>query len=106
MVEEQVSTAREAGYTLVEPAMVLMTHLSEIVRQQSSNLLTRAETERLTERVKEQDPGLVDELIPGVMSYTDVQNVLQNLLRAMSVTEPPTERGGSEFLRGGSGRGG
>ncbi|MEW8088387.1 MAG: flagellar biosynthesis protein FlhA [Candidatus Thiodiazotropha endolucinida] len=81
VVEEQVPTAREAGYTLVEPAMVLMTHLSEIVRQQSSNLLTRAETERLTERVKEQDPGLVDELIPGVMSYTDVQKVLQNLLR-------------------------
>jgi flagellar biosynthesis protein FlhA len=60
--------------------MVLLTHLSEIVRQQSSNLLTRAETERLIERVKEQDSGLVDELIPGVMSYTDVQKVLQNLL--------------------------
>jgi flagellar biosynthesis protein FlhA len=81
VVEDQVSKAREAGYTLVEPAMVLMTHLSEIVRQQSSNLLTRAETERLIERVKEQDPGLVDELIPGVMTFTDVQKVLQNLLR-------------------------
>ncbi len=81
VVEEQVSKAREAGYTLVEPAMVLMTHLSEIVRQQSWNLLTRAETERLIERVKSQDPGLVEELIPGVMSYTDIQKVLQNLLR-------------------------
>ncbi|MEJ2611292.1 MAG: flagellar biosynthesis protein FlhA [Candidatus Thiodiazotropha sp.] len=81
VVEDQVSKAREVGYTLVEPAMVLMTHLSEIVRQQSSNLLTRAETERLIERVKEQDPGLVDELIPGVMTFTDVQKVLQNLLR-------------------------
>jgi flagellar biosynthesis protein FlhA len=81
VVEDQASSARESGYTLVEPAMVLMTHLSEIVRQQSSNLLTRAETERLIEKVKEQDPGLVEELIPGVMSYTDVQKVLQNLLR-------------------------
>ncbi len=81
VVDEQISKAREAGYTLVEPAMVLMTHLSEIVRQQSWNLLTRAETERLIERVKSQDPGLVEELIPGVMSYTDVQKVLQNLLR-------------------------
>jgi flagellar biosynthesis protein FlhA len=80
VIEEQESLARERGYTIVEPAMVLMTHLSEVVRQQSSNLLTRVETERLIERVKEQDPGLVDELIPGVMSYTDVQKVLQNLL--------------------------
>ncbi|MES9851147.1 MAG: flagellar biosynthesis protein FlhA [Candidatus Thiodiazotropha sp. L084R] len=81
VIEDQTAKAREAGYTLVEPAMVLMTHLSEIVRQQSSNLLTRAETERLIERVKEQDPGLVDELIPGVMTFTDIQKVLQNLLR-------------------------
>jgi flagellar biosynthesis protein FlhA len=81
VVEEQVSLARESGYTIVEPSMVLMTHLSEIIRQQSSNLLTRAETERLIERVKEQDPGLIDELIPGVMGYTDVQKVLQNLLK-------------------------
>ncbi|ODB85648.1 flagellar biosynthesis protein FlhA [Candidatus Thiodiazotropha endoloripes] len=78
--DEEVSKAREAGYTLVEPAMVLMTHLSEIVRQQSSSLLTRSETEQLIERVKESDPGLVEELIPGVMTYTDIQKILQNLL--------------------------
>jgi flagellar biosynthesis protein FlhA len=80
IVDEQVTKARKAGFTLVEPPMVLMTHLSEIVRQQSSNLLTRAETERLIEKVKETDPGLIDELIPSVLSYTDVQKVLQNLL--------------------------
>lgn len=81
LVNEQAEAARIAGYTLVEPAMVLMTHLSEIVRQHSSNLLTRAETERLMERVKTQNPGLIEELIPGVMTFTDVQKVLQNLLR-------------------------
>lgn len=81
VVQDQVDAARSAGYTLVEPPMVLMTHLSEIVRQQSSNLLTRAETERLVERVKAQDPGLVDELIPNAMTFTEVQKVLQNLLR-------------------------
>ncbi len=81
VVESQTDAARIAGYTLVEPAMVLMTHLSEIVRQQSSNLLTRAETERLIENVKIQDAGLVDELIPNVMTFTEVQKILQNLLR-------------------------
>lgn len=78
---ENRSEAKKAGYTLVEPITVLMTHLSEMIRQQASNLLTRGETDRLVERVKMRDPGLVDELIPGVLSLTDVQKVLQNLLR-------------------------
>ena len=72
--------AKVAGYTLVEPATVLMTHLSELFRQQSANLLTRGETDRLIERVRSNEPGLVDELIPSVLSLTDVQKVLQNLL--------------------------
>ena len=44
-------------------------------------LLTRAETERLLQRVRQQQPGMVEELIPTVMSVGDVQKVLQNLLR-------------------------
>ena len=73
--------AKAAGYTLIDPVSVLMTHLSEMFRQQSANLLTRAETERIIARVKTQDPGLVEELIPGVMNLTDIQKVLQSLLR-------------------------
>lgn len=81
IIEEQRAEARSAGYTLVEPLTVLMTHVSEVARQQSANLLTRAETERLVGRVRQQQGGLVDELIPGVLSFGDVQKVLQNLLR-------------------------
>ncbi len=81
VVEDQREKAVAAGYTLVEPVSVLMTHLSEIFRQQSSNLLTRSATERVVNRVKNQDPGLVEELIPSVMSLTDIQKVLQKLLR-------------------------
>jgi flagellar biosynthesis protein FlhA len=43
--------------------------------------LTRAETEKLFHQVKERDPGLIEELIPNVLAITDVQKVLQNLLR-------------------------
>ena len=78
---EQRQFARGAGYTLVDPETVLITHLGEIVKRYAPELLTRAETERLVQRVREQQASLVDELIPGVMSYTDIQKVLQQLLR-------------------------
>ncbi len=81
VVEEQRRGAREAGYTLVDPATVLLTHLTEIIKQQSPNLLTRAETERTVNRVRERQQSLVEDLIPKVLSLGDVQKVLQNLLR-------------------------
>jgi flagellar biosynthesis protein FlhA len=78
---DQRQYARGAGYTLVDPETVLITHLGEVTKRHAPELLTRAETERLVTRVREQQASLVDELIPGVMSYTDVQKVLQQLLR-------------------------
>ncbi|GAB2554734.1 flagellar biosynthesis protein FlhA [Rhodanobacter koreensis] len=78
---EQRLFARGAGYTLVDPETVLITHLGEAVKRHAPELLTRAETERLVARVREQQASLVDELVPGVMSYTDIQKVLQQLLR-------------------------
>ncbi len=73
--------ARGAGYTLVDPETVLITHLGEVVKRHAPELLTRAETERLVMRVRERQPSLIDELVPGVMSHTDIQKVLQQLLR-------------------------
>lgn len=73
--------ARGAGYTLVDADTVLITHLSELFKRHAAELLSRAETERLVIRVKEEQPSLVDELIPTVMSYSEVQRVLQALLR-------------------------
>jgi flagellar biosynthesis protein FlhA len=81
VVEDQKRRARELGYTVVDPVTVLLTHFTEVVRAQAPNLLTRAETERLVARVREQQAGLIDELVPKVLSMGDVQKVLQNLLR-------------------------
>lgn len=75
------SQARSAGYTLVEPDTVLLTHLSELVRRNAPEFLSRAETERLVERKRPQLGSLVDELIPAILSYSDIQRVLQLLLR-------------------------
>ncbi|PRC93901.1 flagellar biosynthesis protein FlhA [Solimicrobium silvestre] len=73
--------ARAAKFTLVDPPTVFMTHLSEVLRRQSANLLTRKELERLLGRVRTQQPGLVEEIIPTSLSISDVQRVLQNLLK-------------------------
>jgi len=81
IVEDQKKRAREAGYTVVDPTTVLLTHLTEIIKQQAPNLLTRAETERQVNRVRQSQPSLVDELIPKVLALGEVQKILQNLLR-------------------------
>jgi flagellar biosynthesis protein FlhA len=73
--------ARGAGYTLVEPDTVLMTHLGDLVKRQAADLLTRGDTERLLQRVREQQPSLLEELVPTVMGYSEIQKVLQLLLR-------------------------
>ncbi|HEY2344265.1 MAG TPA: FHIPEP family type III secretion protein, partial [Xanthomonadaceae bacterium] len=81
IAKEARAFARGAGYTIVDPDTVLMTHLSELVKRHASELLTRADTERLLQRVREQHASLVEELVPAIMSYSDVQKVLQILLR-------------------------
>ncbi|MDH4275898.1 MAG: flagellar biosynthesis protein FlhA, partial [Gammaproteobacteria bacterium] len=79
--KERREQARKAGYTLVDAATVLMTHLNEVMRQQLPNVLTRSETQALVEKVREEDAGLLEELIPGVMTLSDIQKVLQRLLK-------------------------
>lgn len=79
--ESQREAASRARFTLVDAPSVFMTHLTEVLRRESSNLLTRAETDRLLSRVRQNQPGLVEELVPTVLSISDIQKVLQNLLR-------------------------
>jgi flagellar biosynthesis protein FlhA len=79
--EPHRAAARQAGYTVVDAFTVFVTHLSEVLKQNAHNLITRAETERLIARVREQQSSLVDELIPKVLTLGDVQRVLQGLVR-------------------------
>jgi flagellar biosynthesis protein FlhA len=79
--EDKRAAGRAAGYTVVDASTVFVTHVAEVLKQNAHNLITRAETERLIARVREQQAGLVDELIPKVLSLGDVQRVLQSLVR-------------------------
>jgi flagellar biosynthesis protein FlhA len=79
--ENEREVARIAKYTLVDANTVFITHLSEVLKAQSGALLTRTETDRLLQRIRQQQPGLVEELIPTISSVSDVQKILQNLLK-------------------------
>lgn len=79
--ESQREAAVAFKYTLVDASTVFLTHLTEVLRRESATLLTRAETDKLLARVRKSQPTLVEELIPTVLSVSDVQRVLQNLLR-------------------------
>src|SRR6266480_3128069 len=81
ILDELKGRAREAGYTVVDPVTVLATHFTEVIKQQAPNLLTRGETDRLIARVREQQPSLVQDLVPKVLTLGEVQKVLQSLLR-------------------------
>lgn len=73
--------AEKAGYSVFEPSAVLATHLSEIISAHSAELLTREEVQRLLKRLKQTAPTVVEELVPNILTYGEVQKVLQNLLK-------------------------
>ncbi|HJW72854.1 MAG TPA: flagellar biosynthesis protein FlhA [Geothrix sp.] len=79
--DSQRDRAQMLGYTVVEPATVLTTHLSELIKQHAPELLGRPEVQHLLDTLKESGPKLVDDLIPNVVSVTTLQKVMQNLLR-------------------------
>ena len=69
------------GYTVIDPLSVMVTHLSEIIRQHAFELVTRQEVIRLIENVKKTSPELVEEAFPGLISYNLFQRVLTVLLK-------------------------
>jgi flagellar biosynthesis protein FlhA len=79
--DAQRDHAQMLGYTVVEPATVLTTHLSELIKQHAPELLGRPEVQHLLDTLKETSPRLVDDLIPNVINVTTLQKVLHNLLR-------------------------
>ncbi len=69
------------GYTVVEPGSVIATHLTETVRRHADEILTRDATKHLVDELQQTSPAVVDELIPGAMKLSEVQQILQMLLR-------------------------
>jgi flagellar biosynthesis protein FlhA len=81
IAENQRDHAQLVGYTVVDGATVITTHISELVKQQAPELLGRTEVQQLLDALKETSPKLVEDLVPTVVPVTVLQKVLQNLLK-------------------------
>jgi len=81
ITEGQRERAESLGYTVVDPPSIIATHLTEIIRQYISELLTRQDVQNLINNMKETNPILVEELVPKLLGIGEIQKVLQNLLR-------------------------
>lgn len=76
----QVAEARERGFAVAEPMAVMMAHFADVVRAEAARLLSRQVVSELIDAARQRQPGLIDDLIPAVLSLADVQRVLRNLL--------------------------
>ncbi|MBK8160562.1 MAG: flagellar biosynthesis protein FlhA [Rhodospirillaceae bacterium] len=83
------------GYTVVDPATVITTHLTELVKDNMQELLSHSETQKLLDELPKEHQKLVADLIPGQISVGGVQRVLQALL-----TERVSIRDLSNILEG------
>jgi flagellar biosynthesis protein FlhA len=81
IAENARSEAEMAGYTVIDPTSVIATHLTELIKAHSPDLLGRQETSALLDNIKSHYPVVVDELVPALLTVGEVQRVLQNLLR-------------------------
>ena len=73
--------AQLAGYTVVDPGTVVITHLTEVIRRHAHELLGRQEVQALLDALARTRPKVVEELVPQLLGIGGVQKVLQNLLR-------------------------
>jgi flagellar biosynthesis protein FlhA len=76
----QREKAESLGYTVVDPPTVVATHLTELFRTAAPDLLGRSEAQELLDLFARREPRIIDELIPNVLSLSDVVGVLKRLL--------------------------
>jgi flagellar biosynthesis protein FlhA len=79
--ETEKKTAEINGFTVVDPASVLITHLSEILKVHAHHLLGRQEVQAIVDHLKAAQPALIAELLPDLVTLGIIQRVFQNLLR-------------------------
>ena len=89
--EQYREEAMFRGYTVVDTPTVITTHLTEIIRDNMSELLSYAETQKLLDDLDQPQQKLIEDLIPNQISVGGIQRVLQNLLgERISVRDLPT----------------
>ncbi|MCM1149518.1 MAG: flagellar biosynthesis protein FlhA [Butyricicoccus sp.] len=81
ILPENKEMAEIYGYNVIDPLSVMLTHLAETVKKHAYELLNRAETIRLVENLKRTSPELVEEAVPAIISYANLEKLLRSLLQ-------------------------
>jgi len=81
ITENMRDEAELSGYTVVDPASVVSTHITEMIKQYAHVLLGREETKQLIDHLKESYPTIVEEVTPDPLAVGDIQKVLAKLLK-------------------------
>ena len=79
--EDKKLAADMAGYTLIDPTSVMITHLSEVIKEHAYELLSRQDVKTMLEKLKETSAATVDDIVPSVVSVAYLQKVLCMLLK-------------------------
>jgi flagellar biosynthesis protein FlhA len=78
--EDKKEIAEMHGYTVIEPAAMIATHLSEMIKSNADLIITRQDVQKLLDNVKKDHEAVVNELVPSLLSVGNVEKVLKNLL--------------------------
>ncbi len=81
ILPENKEMAEIYGYTVIDPLSVMQTHLSEVIRSHAHELLGRSEVIQLVENLKRTAPEVVEETVPNILTYANMERILRNLLR-------------------------
>ena len=79
--QDQVDRARSSGYTVVDATSVIGTHLTEVVRRHAHELFTRQDAKFFCDRVAQENPKVIEDLVPKLLPLATIQRVIQNMLR-------------------------
>jgi flagellar biosynthesis protein FlhA len=78
---DQADLARSSGYTVVDAVSIIGTHLTEVVRKHAHELFTRQDAKTFCDRVAQDNPKVIEDLVPKLLPLAVVQRVIQNMLR-------------------------
>ncbi len=81
ITEDMRETAEVIGYTVIDPLSVIVTHMSELIKQHVHELLGRQDITTLLENFSKNNQGVVQDIVPALISLGDLQKILCNLLR-------------------------
>ena len=79
--ESEREMAEIYGYTVIDPLSVMVTHMSEVIKKHIHELVSRQDIQAILKNVAKRNQAVVDDVIPGIVSLSDLQKIVTNLLR-------------------------